>query len=355
MSRLRSIAVAATAVVAAIPIGAAAAPAHAAGSVPAAVSLTAPASGTYGTVITLQGRLWRYGTAYGIARSKVWLQRAPHGRSTWSSIASATTASTGGYAFRVTQTGGYDYRVYYGGSTVFRAALSPTRYPVTTQRMTFESLVTANASTGALRATGYVYPLPPDGQLVQLQRWDPEARAWHAIGSARTSGGRVVVTAIRPGSVNSYRLVVPARSSYGAGVSATKAFAHYVWRGAFARGGVVYASDSGNFSMPRPADNPRRDTIHTYNNPNARFEFGIDPSGCRQVATSSRWEYAGGALNLQMYNTTKMIDQETLYASSTVGMSGTHDPADPRLYFHINNPQAGGAGTTTRMALLCTN
>jgi hypothetical protein len=352
MSRLRTLGVVTVGVVLALPVGAA--PARAAGSVVSAVSLTAPGSGSYGSVITLRGRLWRYGTPYGITRSKVWLQRTPHGRAAWTSIGAATTGSNGGYAFRVTQTGAYDYRVYYGGSVAFRAALSPVRYPVTNQVMAVASVVTANATTGVLRATGYVYPRPPDGRLVHLQRWDPEGRVWHGIGSGRTSGGRVIATAVRPGSVDSYRLVVPARSPYGAGVSAARSFAHFVWRGAFARGGVVYSNGTGTFAIPKASENPRRDTIVTYVGAFGWHEFAVDPAGCRHVATSTRWDYGGGALPMRLTGSS-IVDEKTLAMNSTVAMSGAFHPADPRLYSYLGNPQDGAASTTTRMALLCTN
>ena len=355
MSRLRSLA-ASHALATALPVGAMGSPARAAGSITAAVSLTAPATGPYGTAITLQGRLWRYGTPYGIARGKVWLQRTPHGRAGWASISSAATASTGSYVFRVTQTGAYDYRVYYGGSAAFRAAMSPVRYPVTSQQVLFDSVATTNASTGSLRAAGRVYPTPPNGQLVHLQRWDRGAGVWHGIGSGRTNSGRVTVTATRPGSIDAYRLVVAARSSYGAGVSATRSLAHYVWRGAFARGGVVYSGLGGKVVVLTPAENPRRDSAYLYISPNtAGFEVAVDPSGCRQIATSSRWDSGNGQLDLRLYDSSKVLDTAALSVNQTVGMSGVHDPADPRIFLSIANPYTGGAEVTTRMALLCTN
>lgn len=227
-----------TAVAAAVvvPIAVAAPAAQAAGSVVSAVSLAAPTAAPYGSQISLTGTVWRYRTTTKIAGAPVVLQRSAHGRNTWSTLKSTTTASNGTFAFSVTQTLAYDYRAYYPGSTVYRAGVSAVKYPIVMQKVLFDGIATTDREEGLLRATGRVYPAPPSGSLVYLQRYDAGANTWRSIGSTRSTGSaNVGVTAKVGGSTGYYRLHAPTRAPYGAGTSAARKFSHYVWRGIFNR------------------------------------------------------------------------------------------------------------------------
>lgn len=282
MSRLRSglVAVAAaTALV--IPVVAGPVPAQAAGTVRSAVSLTGPTSGAYGATVTLRGTLWRYGTSTKIAGAVVYLQRAYHNQKTWANLKSARTSTTGTFAFSITQGGAFDYRVYYAGSPTYTGALSNVHYPATLQKVVLRTLATTNQSSGALRATGSVYPAPPSGSPVVLQRWT--GTAWQTIGSGRSTGSTsVAVTATQPGSVATYRLVAPTRYPYGAGASNAAVLHHYVWRGAFKRP-VLRTGGNGTFTVLPPADSPERLVAYIEGPARATVYADLDTRGCQAV------------------------------------------------------------------------
>lgn len=354
MFRIRSI-VAATAMVAAavVPFVTGA---QAAGTVPSAVSLTAPASGVYGANITLTGRVWRYGTATAIPGATVWLQRAPHRTTAWANIKNTRTAANGNYAFAVTQTGSYDYRVYYTGSTTYRAALSPVRYPVTTQRVQFDTVASTNAWTGAVRASGWIYPLPPNGTTVYLQRWSTDGGVWRNLATGRTSNGQVVVNATRPAGPTAYRLVIPARAGLGAGISAAKWYTNWLWRGAL-RNGMRYHQGAGytfGIAGTNQAAGQERIGLHVW--PNRTNFATIDGYGCSRVfvdvtntgsylITARFYQLAGG-----------QSDAIQLSPQQSGRMTGNLDPANKNgFYYAVENLNAGDSDADGKMWLLCTN
>lgn len=214
-----------------------------------AVSLTAPASGPYGSTIKLSGRLWRYGTTTGVNYATVQLQRTAHNKAAWATYKTAKTNADGTFAFSVVQSGAYDYRVYFTGSPVYTGAMSPVRYPITTQKVIIDSLATTNYDTGAMQAKARVFPTPPTGTTAYLQHW--LAGKWQTIGSSTTAGNGVTISLTRPPSQMSYRVVVSARYPYGPGVSATKAFANLKWRPFFERP-IIKTTGDGTHSFPVP-------------------------------------------------------------------------------------------------------
>lgn len=245
---------------------------HAAGTVRSAVSLSAPASGVYGSTIVLRGRVWRYGTSTGLTGATVYLQRSVHGKRVWGNLRSGRAVSGGYFAFSVTQSSAFDYRIYYAGSTTYTRAYSPVRYPVTTQKVAFDSIATINDKTGQLKATGRVWPVPRNGTVMWLQRWT--GSSWVNQASGKVASGKVSVTAYRPGSVAYYRLMIPTRYPYGAGVSALRGFSHYVWRGAFDRPvSAVTGSGSTHIAFKNATQDPDRDEA----------TIGIDHHGWIQV------------------------------------------------------------------------
>jgi hypothetical protein len=215
--------------------------ADAAGTVKSAVSLTGPASGKYGTYVKLIGTAWRYGTTTRLTSATIWLQRTPHGASSWSNVTSTKTSSTGTFAFSVLQRTPYDYRAFYAGSPVYTANVSAKVYPAVRQNVPFDSMRTVTSTsytgnTGVLEATGRVYPTPPKGTTVFLQRYNAATKSWTNYISGRTTGtNAVTIRGSVVGNVGTYRLYAPQRGYYAAGYSTTKVFAHYVWRGLFTK------------------------------------------------------------------------------------------------------------------------
>lgn len=224
-------------------------PAAGAGSVSSSVSLNAPASGVYNSTIQLAGIVWRTGrSSTRVTGATVYLQRSVRGSNRYGTLASARTNSTGTFVFSVRQTSAYDYRAYYPGSATYARSFSPARYPVTTQNLLLDSIATTDAETGQLTAKGRVYPAPPAGTVVYLQRLGTDPKVWTNQATGRTSGNTVTVNAVRPGSVGSYRLVINGRYPYGAGISTSKTHSHYVWRDALSKSARILGAE-GPFEM----------------------------------------------------------------------------------------------------------
>lgn len=256
-----------------------------------AASLTGPASGPFGSSVRLSGTVWRYGTSAKVAGAKVYLQRSPHGRNTWSNLRTAVSNSAGGYAFSVTQAGAFDYRARYYGSATFTGALSRVVYPVTTQKVLFDSIGTTDQWTGTVRATGRVYPAPPSRTPVYLYRWD--GRKWTGVATGYTSGSAVTINTRRPASVAHYQLAIAARAPWGTGISAARTLNHYVWRGIFARP-VLRTTGGGHHTVLTPAESPGRSraTLEAL----SRWHYGVvlNTTGCRRfVGAITPQEVAG--------------------------------------------------------------
>jgi hypothetical protein len=273
---IRPLAVAA-AVVAAVLVPVAGA--QAVGTTAAALTLAAPATGTYGTAISLTGLLSKAGTATKISNGIVTLQRAPHGKATWKSQSSVHTTRTGVYKFPVTQLAGYDYRVYFAGTAVFKAAWSPVRYPVVTQAVGLSAIIPYNNHSGEFRASGQVTPVPPNGTPVYLDVFN--GKAWAAIGTGKTSAGKVTVAGTRPVGTANYRLRVAGRAGFGAGVSAAKSYANYIWRGAFARPFTV--TGGGNTSVVVDTTDPIRGWVTITSDQSANPDIMQDFHDCKQA------------------------------------------------------------------------
>lgn len=216
-------------------------PGTTAGSVRAAVSLTTPPVGAYGTNARFSGTAWRYGTQTKLAGATIVLQRSPHGKAAWSNLTSAKTTTTGTFAMGVTLSGGYDYRAYYAGSATYTTAVSAAKYVYVAWKVILDGLSTtnnaqANSNNGTLNAKGRIYPAPPTGTHVWLQKYDAASKTWKNFMSGKTSGNSIAVKGDVRGNVNTWRLQVASRGWYFTGSSNSKLFAHYVWRGGFSRG-----------------------------------------------------------------------------------------------------------------------
>jgi hypothetical protein len=351
--RLRSIMIAG-AVVTALLVPATAA--QGATKLRTALSLSAPTSAPYGAGVTLSGRLWRYGTPYGIRSQQVWLQRSPHGKSAWSNVKYAWTTASGTYSFTVTQTAPYDYRAYYKGSATWTAALSPVRYPVVNQNVLLDTIATTNYDTGAIRATGRVFPVPPNGTPVWFQRWDSPRQAWYTVTSARTSSGRVTVNAVRPASVAAYRLVVAPRAPYGNGVSAARWFAHHVWRGAFHRP-VVTSTPGGSYEVWTPTQAPKRDTVTLrINEYTTQYTFGVNTVGCTRIAAAVSLGSSPTQVGLVLHTDRLIDDGSAASGGPAVTLSGVLYPTDREVKLQMNRPSDSSAVYLTgNFKVLCAN
>ncbi|MGW6278475.1 hypothetical protein [Kribbella sp. NPDC055071] len=259
----------------------------AAPSVKTSLTLMAPASGPYNTFIQITGRLTRAGTASGLQNATVFLQRSPRGLGKYSNLTSTLTRSAGAFAFSVKMTGAYDYRAYYGGTKTFKAAVSPNRYPVTTRQVLLDAVKDTDWETGAFRASARVVPAPPNGTTVSLQRFDPRSRLWLPQGSAKTVNGRVTVNTNAPGSVTSYRLAIGAVGQFGAGISTSRSFAHFVWRGAFIKPIKVFGVNGDAFvGFPGEPAHPRRGRFELQRTATIQptvMQIVPDRSGCTRV------------------------------------------------------------------------
>lgn len=77
------------------------------------------------------------------------------------------------------------------------------------------------------RATGRVFPAPPKGYAVYLQRYDASKGTWRNIALGRTNGGNSVTMSVTVlPSTLSYRLAAPLHPStpYAVGTSPTRVF-----------------------------------------------------------------------------------------------------------------------------------
>lgn len=213
----------------------AATPTPTVGSVRSAVSLTGPIAGVYGTKVTLSGVLWRYGTQTRIAGSKVTLQRSFKGRNQWGGLASVNTALNGTFRFTVTQGLSYDYRAVFTGNATYGAAVSGVRHPVVIQKVLLTGIRTTHYHQGTLRVSAERYPVQTAPARVYLQRYNPGTKAWTSIGSSSSTARAFTIDATVGGSIGQYRVYAPISYPYGAGASAARTFAHYVWRGVFTK------------------------------------------------------------------------------------------------------------------------
>jgi hypothetical protein len=276
--------VATTSAAVATPSAAATSATVAAGTVKAAVSLNSPTSGTYGATIQLTGTAWRYGTTTKLGGATVWLQRATHGQTNWASITKTSATSAGTFAFNVVQTAAYDYRAFYGGSPTYTAAWSAVRYPAVLQKVLFDTIKDANWTLGTLQATGRVYPTPPSGTQVWLQRYDAATKVWKNYISGRTTGSNsVVIKGNVGGNVGTYRLYSPFRSTFGAGYSSSVTFTHLKWRGAFRSAPTPGGTTGAKYYVYDATESPSRNEAEVAAAVGGKVWLDVATTGCRKV------------------------------------------------------------------------
>jgi len=254
------------------------------GTVRSAVSLSAPASGVFGSTIRLTGKVSRAGTSTGLSGATVVLQRSVHGQGRYGNLTSGRAAGGGTFAFSVKQTSAFDYRVFYPGSGTFARAFSPSRYPVVSQAVALTSIATTNADTGALRVTGTVRPVPPNGTKVFLQRFSTDAQVWVGVATGSTSSGSVTISANRPGSRANYRLLVAGRSVFASGASPSRTFDHFVWRGFLTKRLKSFNNNGVGIAVDQQASEPTAQvSISSMGNEGDQVALLPDFAGCQKT------------------------------------------------------------------------
>ncbi len=293
MARRIIVALATTALIAPVV---ATAPANAAGTVRSAVSLTAPTSGVYGSSINLTGTAWRYGTSTRLVNATIWLQRSVHGKNTWSNLKSTRTSATGTFAFSVQQVTAYDYRAYYGGSPTYTANVSAVRYPAVLQKAAISYMTDVNWELGTLEIAAGVEPMPPRGTRIWVQRYDAVNKVWRNYISGIAQGGtfHTIMRGNFPGSVGKYRVYAPLRYPYAAGYSAPVTYAHYKWRGVFAKP-LLDSGGIGNpeFDVLSAEDDPYRSGAEAFADLGGTVWADINTSGCVAVEGYAGTDTAG--------------------------------------------------------------
>jgi hypothetical protein len=79
-----------------------------------------------------------------------------------------------------------------------------------------------------------VLPVQVSGGKVWLQRYNPTTKVWDNYISATTTGhSQVVIRGNVNGTTALFRIYAPQRFAYSPGVSASKQFSHFKWRGAY--------------------------------------------------------------------------------------------------------------------------
>lgn len=161
-----------------------------------ATSLTTSVSATavtYGGKVTISGTLRRTDTGAGLGGKPVTLQQRAPGSSTWTTLTTATTSSTGHAAVTVTPSANRYYRFRYGGSFGTLPVTAAGRHVAVRQRV---SLLVSSSSVVVGRSvvfSGAVAPRHP-GATVAIQRY--KDGAWRTVRTATLTASSTYRTTI---------------------------------------------------------------------------------------------------------------------------------------------------------------
>jgi hypothetical protein len=320
-------------------------------------ALWGPSSGTYGTTVTMGGYL-RDASGAALSGATVQIQRSVRGRNEWRAFTTRTVGG-GNFSVSVKQAAAYDYRVYYPGTSRYAASASKTFYPAVLRQVLLDSLKTTSWETGALRATGRVFPAPPSGYPVYLQRWVPSSRSWRSIGIARTTGGNSVSVSSRAaGSVLTYRLYAPFASSpvpYGAGVSRAVKFQNLVWRGVFRKPLLAKGGAGGpQFTVIPPGDSPYRSEAELAAGRTGNVWGDLNTSGCAKIEAFFG-NITDGSVRVSLMRGSSTVGAATM-AQETETDLNRNITRTPRLRMHVKDlTSAHGPQVATDTRVLCNN
>lgn len=147
-----------------------------------------------------------------IAGLRVFLYRSPRDKQQWTGIRTAYTDSKGRITQAVTLGTPFDYRAELPSQPLSYASLGATHELAVSRKLLLDSVA---GGSGTIRATGRVFPAPPKGSAVYLQRWVQSEGVWRSIGFSRATGANGVTVAAKVGpSRLTYRLWVPASANY---------------------------------------------------------------------------------------------------------------------------------------------
>jgi len=184
------------------------------------LSISAPAAVKYGTTATVTGKLTTTsGTA--VAGQKVYLQWHQAGSTTWRTITSGTTSSTGSVSLRYTPASNGSFRLVAASSWSYLSSASSSATTLVRWRVS-ASFADATVTRGAtVRLTGKVAPIRA-GTTVNRQRYINGAWTTVASTTVRTDGTYTFsYAAPKSTGTYSYRVVVPGTSLNATGKSAT--------------------------------------------------------------------------------------------------------------------------------------
>jgi hypothetical protein len=148
---------------------------------PAATTLTLAASPTsvlHGGTVQLSGRLQQANTEEGIADETLTLERRPKGTTTWTALATVTTAGDGTLdpTPQVTPQAHTDYRLRHSATPFYAASISPIAAVRVGVRLTARLNWTSMALGRTATVAGQVVPAHR-GQGIRLQQ--KRGRSWH--------------------------------------------------------------------------------------------------------------------------------------------------------------------------------
>jgi len=176
---------------------------------------------TYGSAVTISGVLRRAGTSTPITGRTVTLRGRRHGTSTWTTLASKTTSSTGRVAFSAKPARNTDYQLRFGGAggQLGRASAAVL---VNVRPRISATLSRSSAPLGStVKLTGTVAPNHA-GQRIYLQRYT--GGRWRTVTSKLLSSTSSYSFSLRPATrgQHKYRTYKPADGDHAAGTSRTR-------------------------------------------------------------------------------------------------------------------------------------
>jgi hypothetical protein len=161
-----------------------------------------------------------------LASRKVTLFAQKYGTTSWSTVATVTSTSTGTYAFTVKPSYSTRYRVGYVGSGAIGGAYSPA-VGVAVAPTVIMAMSRASVSYGGYVTFSTSVRPGHAGATAVLQRWN--GKSWVTVTSRRLSSTSAASARIKPPArgINKYRWVLPAHTDHSVGVSATASLRVY--------------------------------------------------------------------------------------------------------------------------------
>ena len=183
------------------------------------LTIAAPTAVTYGTAATVSGTL---ATTSGtpVSGQKVMLQWRAAGTTTWRTVATGTTSSTGSVSLRYSPAANGSFRLSAPSSWSYLASSSVTVSTQVRWRVS-AALADATVNRGAtIRLTGKVAPVR--GTTVQRQRYVNGAWTTVASTTVRSDGTYGFSFTWKTAGTYTYRVVVPGTSLNATGYSPTQ-------------------------------------------------------------------------------------------------------------------------------------